>query len=138
MGSNQLHGLGAQPGPLADALARARVACDAAYALMDAGPGGGGDYMTSRGDVGMAAAHALYALLAVLGHQPCARPALTAADFGILGQALADAIAYREPSWPCSDCGLHRDGRCPDHAADQARTGAYLALADSLGIEMDR
>ena len=138
MGSNQLHGPGAQPGPLADAVAAARAAMAAVDAHRAAGLSVRADYMAERGDVGMDAATALRRLLAEIDRQPAARPALTAADFGILGQALADAIAYREPSWPCSDCGLHRDGRCPDHAADQARTGAYLALAGSLGIEVDR
>jgi len=135
---NQLDGLGAQPGPLADAVAAARVAM-VAMAAVDAHRAAGlsvrADYMAERGDVGMDAAAALRRLLAEIDRQPAARPALTAGDLGVLGQALADAIAYREPSWSCPDCDMHPGELCPDHIADQAMTNSYLALAGSLGLE---
>jgi hypothetical protein len=57
---------------------------------------------------------------------------------GALGLALADAIAYREPSGYCADCETHPAGLCCDHAADLDRTDDYLHLAAELGIEVDR
>jgi hypothetical protein len=57
---------------------------------------------------------------------------------GILRQALTDAIAYRDPSGICPDCDAHPAGLCSDHAEDLDKTDAYLELARSLGIEVDR
>ena len=138
MGSNQLHGPGAQPGPLADAVAAGRAAMAAVDAFRAAGLSVRADYMAERGDVGMDAATALRRLLAELDRPRGARPALTAADLGILGQALADAVAYRDPAGSCPDCDTHPAELCQDHAADIDKADAYLALADSLGIEVDR
>jgi hypothetical protein len=63
---------------------------------------------------------------------------MTPAQLEILGQALADAITYRDPSGACADCDAHPAGLCKDHAADLDRTDAYLELAGQLGIEVDR
>jgi hypothetical protein len=58
----------------------------------------------------------------------------------ILAEALADAYAYRRPCFPseCAACMLETPGnRCPDHAADEERAGAYLELAASLGVVVE-
>jgi hypothetical protein len=55
-----------------------------------------------------------------------------------LGQALADAISYREPSGFCAGCEASPVGLCEDHVADLDRTDAYRALARDLGIEVGR
>jgi hypothetical protein len=55
----------------------------------------------------------------------------------ILRQALADAIAYRDPSGICPDCDVHPAGLCSDHAADLDKTDAYIALGRQLGIDVD-
>lgn len=68
---------------------------------------------------------------------------LVALDDGqreVLAQALADAIARRDPGPPsdCADCMLEAPGTlCGDHEADLQLTDAYLQLADELGIEVD-
>ena len=56
----------------------------------------------------------------------------------ILRQALTDAIAYRDPSGTCPLCDHHPAGLCEDHADDLDKTDAYLALARSLGLEMEQ
>ena len=56
----------------------------------------------------------------------------------VLGQALADAIRYRDPDGHCLDCAEHPAGLCDDHAADLDLTDAYLQLASELGIEVAR
>jgi hypothetical protein len=66
------------------------------------------------------------------------QPGLTDRDEVILGQALADAIAYRTPQGSCPDCDVHPAGLCEDHADDLDRTDAYLYLARQLGIEVER
>jgi hypothetical protein len=75
---------------------------------------------------------------------------LTPAQLATLGQALADAIQYRDPAGACADCeaipaaavpgspGRLAPGLCDDHTEDLNRTDAYLALAAELGIEVDR
>ncbi len=58
----------------------------------------------------------------------------------VLAQALADAIAYREPGSPsdCTGCENCPDAAlCDDHAADLDLIDAYLALARELGIEVE-
>ena len=55
-----------------------------------------------------------------------------------LGQALADAITYRDPAGACPDCEASPSGLCDDHGEDLDKTGAYLQLASELGIEVDR
>jgi hypothetical protein len=55
----------------------------------------------------------------------------------ILRQALSDAVAYRDPGGACTDCDTHPASLCADHAADLDKTDSYLALARSLGIELD-
>jgi len=59
-------------------------------------------------------------------------------DLAVLGQALADATAYREPSGDCADCDSHPAGLCEPHAGDLDQADAYAALALELGIEADR
>jgi hypothetical protein len=54
----------------------------------------------------------------------------------VLGQALADAIGYRTPDACCASAG-HPTRLCDDCAADLDLTGAYLALARELGIELE-
>ncbi len=56
----------------------------------------------------------------------------------VLGQVLADAIFYREPSGDCDDCDQHPAGLCEPHAADLDRCDDYLWLARELGVEVDR
>ena len=63
---------------------------------------------------------------------------LTASWEAILGQALADAVTYRDLSGACQDCEAHPAGLCEDHAEDLDRTDAYLALGKALGIEVER
>lgn len=64
--------------------------------------------------------------------------ALTAEHLVTIGQALADAATYRDPSGACPDCEAHPAGLCEDHAADFDKTDAYLQLAKALGIEVER
>jgi len=82
----------------------------------------------------MEATYALRALLAEIGRQGA-----VLANLDVLGQALDDAVAYRDPagSW-CPDCDMHPGELCPDHVADQVMTECYLTLAGSLGIGVDR
>jgi hypothetical protein len=56
----------------------------------------------------------------------------------LLGQVIADAVTYRDPSGVCPDCDASPAALCDDHAEDLDRTDAYLALARDLGIEVDR
>jgi hypothetical protein len=72
---------------------------------------------------------------AELGHAVSAAPAvLPAAQLAVLGQALADAAAYRAPGG-CEDC---RAGvPCADHEDDAARRASYLALGELLGLDVD-
>ena len=66
------------------------------------------------------------------------RQAKPAGDqLAILGQALADAIEYRQPAGLCADCDDHPAGLCTPHAADLDRADAYAALARQLGTEAD-
>jgi hypothetical protein len=67
---------------------------------------------------------------------PCqAKPA--GDQLAILGQALADAIEYRQPAGLCADCDDHPAGLCEPHAADLDRADDYAALARQLGTEAD-
>jgi len=62
-----------------------------------------------------------------------------AADEGqreVLAQALADAVAYRDPDGYCLDCAGRPAGLCDEHAADLDLTDAYLGLGKELGIEV--
>lgn len=54
----------------------------------------------------------------------------------VLGQALADAITYRQPDGECSGCGKDPAGTCGDHQEDEQRADAYLALAAELRIDV--
>jgi hypothetical protein len=63
---------------------------------------------------------------------------LAADQLVVLGQALSDAVTYRDPAGACTSCEAHPAGLCEDHAADLDKTDAYLALARALGIEVDR
>ncbi len=54
----------------------------------------------------------------------------------LLAQALGDAVAYRRPEGPCSDCEEQR-ALCGDHAADLARSLGYVDLATFLGITLE-
>jgi hypothetical protein len=56
----------------------------------------------------------------------------------VFGQALADALIYRDPAGLCPGCEGHPAGLCDDHAADLLLTDAYLQLAAELGIEVER
>jgi len=132
----------AQPGPLAAALASARAALDAVDAFRADYPPGSSpgahlhdhaDYMTRRGDVGMGASFALRRLLSVIGRQGA-----VLADLDVLGQALDDAVTYRNSAGSCTACDDSPAELCQDHAADIDKVDAYLALAGSLGIEVDR
>jgi hypothetical protein len=69
-----------------------------------------------------------------------ARPAesLSAEHRETLGQALGDAIQFRDASGFCPHCEAHPAGLCDDHAADLDLTDAYIALGRELGIEVPR
>ena len=56
----------------------------------------------------------------------------------VIGQALANAIAYRTPEGFCRDCEDSPSGLCLDHAADLDRTDSYLALGRELNVEVNR
>jgi hypothetical protein len=66
------------------------------------------------------------------------RPAIGDGQREVLGQALADAIQFRDPGGFCAGCEGSPAGLCDDHAADLDLTDAYLALARELGIEVQR
>jgi hypothetical protein len=60
---------------------------------------------------------------------------VTAPTLAAPGQALSDAIAYREDPADCTDC--EKAGwRCCDHAAEQELAGTYRALGRELAIEV--
>jgi hypothetical protein len=63
-------------------------------------------------------------------------PALTGQQIEILGQVLADAIAWREPAGQCADCDVSPAGLCQDHAEDLDRCDSYGLLARALGVEL--
>jgi hypothetical protein len=63
---------------------------------------------------------------------------LSPAGYGVLGQALADAISHRDPSGFCAGCESDPYGLCEDHAADLDKADAYRALARTLGIEAEQ
>jgi hypothetical protein len=63
---------------------------------------------------------------------------LTAEQRDVLGQVLADAVTYRDPSGACTGCDASPAGLCADHAEDLDKTDLYLALARHLAIEVDR
>ena len=54
----------------------------------------------------------------------------------LLGQALADAIQYRDPGGFCTACEDDPSNLCGDHASDLDKTDAYLALGEALGVEV--
>jgi hypothetical protein len=64
--------------------------------------------------------------------------ALTDDQLVTLGQALADAITYRDPQGICTTCDATPGELCDDHADDVDKTDAYLQLARELGIELER
>lgn len=68
---------------------------------------------------------------------PAAVASLHAAQLATLGQALADAIEYRQPSGACADCDSHAAGLCTPHGADLDRADDYAALARQLGTGVD-
>jgi hypothetical protein len=76
----------------------------------------------------------LMALLAAW--PPGARGGLDNGQREVLAQALADAIAHRDPAGYCDDCEARPAGLCDDHAADLDLCDAYLYLARELGIEV--
>jgi len=62
------------------------------------------------------------------------------ADVAIIGQALADAEAYRRDgaeAW-CADCEARPEGACDDHVDDLDRADAYAELGRQLEQEADR
>jgi hypothetical protein len=65
--------------------------------------------------------------------------ALTQPQRDVLGQALADAVAYRSSGTdgPCTGCDESPANLCADHEADLDKADAYLALGVALGIEVD-
>jgi hypothetical protein len=69
---------------------------------------------------------------------PCPAPAPAGPAEGerrnLLAQVIADAIAYRTPSY-CDDCSA--TDVCSDCAAGLDRTDDYLRLAAELGIDLD-
>jgi hypothetical protein len=59
--------------------------------------------------------------------------ALSPAQARAVGQALADAVAYRvDRVGRCADCQSNPDRACPDHAGDTARALVYRQLAAEL------
>ena len=73
---------------------------------------------------------------AEVGHGHAA--ALSEPQLKVLGHALADAVAHRDPSGQCNGCDESPAGLCEDHAADLDKADAYLELARQLEIEVDR
>lgn len=53
----------------------------------------------------------------------------------VLGNALADAVYYRDPPVECSACDVQGE-LCDTCAAGLARACAYLALGRELGVEL--
>jgi hypothetical protein len=53
---------------------------------------------------------------------------------GLLRDALADAVFYRDPPVQCDACEA-LDGLCDDCAARLAQARAYLGLSRELGLE---
>lgn len=69
---------------------------------------------------------------------PPADAALTAEQRQVLGQALADALEYRQAATGfCADCDRSEGGLCADHVEDETRATAYLTLAGTLGIPLE-
>jgi hypothetical protein len=69
------------------------------------------------------------------GRHARGRVTITAAQAGLIGQALADATAYRRQqatAW-CGDCDRHPAACCDQHVADLDQADAYVALAADLG-----
>ena len=69
------------------------------------------------------------------------RPRSPRSKLAVLGQALGDAVTYREAAasdFAYAGCEAHPAGLCGDHAVDLDKTDAYLALARDLGIEVER
>ena len=64
------------------------------------------------------------------------RSGLTGEQADILAEALADAVAFRQPRYDCPGCMWEPiPWACPDHFADEARAEAYISLAAELGLE---
>lgn len=65
---------------------------------------------------------------------------LVPADVEVLGQALADAIERRREhaAGECADCDTGPAGLCELAAGDLDQADAYVALAWSLGMGVDR
>lgn len=82
-------------------------------------------------------AEELGSVLAALDAEP-ASGGLDDRQRQMLGSALADAVAFRDPAGFCPRCAASPAGLCDDHATDRDLTGAYLALARELGIEVER
>jgi hypothetical protein len=61
---------------------------------------------------------------------------LTDGQLVTLGQALADAVAWREHGSECTGCEASPADRCDDHLADDEKIAGYLELAAALGIEV--
>jgi hypothetical protein len=129
------HGTGAE-------LAARRTAAGAV--LADFGRFSSGETVNAAGIADwQTAALRLSAELRSVLDQLAAEPAppaliLSESNGALLGQALADAIAFREPAGICPACDVHPAGLCDDHAGDLDTTDAYLALARELGIEVER
>ena len=59
--------------------------------------------------------------------------ALSPTQVRVVGQALADAVAYRlDRAGGCADCPHDPARACPDHAGDTGRALAYRQLAAQL------
>jgi hypothetical protein len=67
-------------------------------------------------------------------------PALDAGQREVLAAALSDAVAHRSEHADsyCGDCQADPAGLCDGGAADVSLTGAYLALARELSIEVNQ
>jgi len=74
------------------------------------------------------------------GAQTPARPVLVLAVTweAVIGQALADAIAYQAPAADCPDCDAALAAHCEDHATGLDCAAAYPGLARAPGIEAER
>ncbi len=64
--------------------------------------------------------------------KPYVPAGLDAAQREVVLEALADAIAYREPAGWCAGCETDPGGMCDDHAADELRAAGYRALLRDL------
>lgn len=122
----------ADPGPGRMAAPNARMitsACDAAGVLLGA---------FDRRIVAWLAGWEPQTCAVIAGMIGRAAAQLTPVQLARVGEALADAIEYRQPSGFCRDCDDDPADLCAAHSRDLDRADSYAALGRQLGIEAYR